>query len=144
MVDRNPFSDLSDAAQQRQRELLPSLLSAVRHRRRRRQAVRAVACLGVAALVAVWLLPSPANEPPADVPVVVVPTTAPRWLEVLDDPTVLSRCEVSTAVRAEWFVDDDSLQRLLATSQRTAGLLRIGNQVLVSPAAIDRWGSDAP
>ena len=143
MDDTNPFSGLSGPAQQRQRELLPNLLTAVRQRRRRRQAVRAVACLGFVALLTIWLLPSPASQPAAD-PFASVPKTSPGWIELHDDPTVLSRYEVSCAVRKEWFVDDDSLQQLLASGNRATGLLRVGNQVLVSPAAIDRWGSDAP
>lgn len=144
MVDTDQISGLSGAAQQRQRDMLPSLLAAVRWRRRRRQAVRAGASVSLLILFGLWLRPYSTHEAPAVAPVVDATAPAPRWHELHDDPTVLSRCEVRTAVRAEWFVDDDSLQQLLTTGNRTAGLLRIGNQVLVSPTAIDRWGSDAP
>ena len=69
---------------------------------------------------------------------------AATWTTITDDPTVLQRCEVVSVSRAEWFVDDAGLQDLLAGAARPAGLVRIAGQVLVDPAAMDRWDAETP
>ena len=140
----NHFPVLSPLAAQRQQAMLPDLLAAVRGRRQRRQARRA-AVLAAALLAIAWLLwPRPALAPRAtDAPVAPV-AQAPSWSSFGDDPSVLARCAVAPAVRAEWFVDDATLHDLLATDARPAGVVRIGSEVRVGAEAIDPWGSELP
>jgi len=143
MAETNDFPVLSPMAVQRQQAMLPSLLGAVRQRRQRRRAVRTAALLSAVVLVALlvrpWLqAPQRADERPRE----AAQPAFPSWSTLHDDPTVLARCEVRPAVRAEWFVDDARLHDLLAAADREAGLVRAGGRVRVSAAAIDRWGSE--
>ncbi len=131
---------LSAMAQQRQQAMLPFLLAAVRQRRRRRQLVRAATL--VLLLGAVLGLLRTTRDDLAVEP--EQPVAVPSWMLFGDDPTVLARCEVAGTVRAEWFVDDDGLQHLLAADGREAGLVRARGQVRVSRTAIDRWDIEAP
>ena len=141
MAETNDFPGLSPMAMQRQQAMLPLLLTAVRHRRQRRRAVRAAALVVAVALVVAFLWPPTETMPRGDDGPIA---QAPGWTSIHDDPTVLSRCEVTPVVAAEWFVDDASLQALLRAEGRPAGVVRVGGAVRVSAAAIDPWGSEIP
>ena len=127
---------LPPLAARRMHGLLPELLALVRARRRRRHARRAAAmALVLAAPIAAYALRpgGPAAPHPAAMPI------AAPYTIVATDATVVVRCVVATVDRAEWYVDDAELQQLLRANDRDAGLLRIGDRVLVSKAAIDPW-----
>lgn len=133
---------LSAIARRRMSAMLPELLSAVRARRRRRHVRRAATvALLVGAPIALWW--GSASAPPAtprngDV------AAAPPAVIVDTDPAIVARCTVATVERSEWYVDDAGLQELLRADERDAGLVRIGERVLVSASAIDPWPSDGP
>lgn len=131
---------LSDAARQRMRLLLPGLLAAVRARRWQRRAARFAVAAGAAALAVALLWRSRRAEPPRVGE--ALPVAATSWQIVTSAPDVLARCAVPTTRHAEWFIDDQELQDLLAADGRPAGLVRIAGRVEVSAAAIDDL--DAP
>ena len=116
----------------------------MRQRRQRRRALQAALALGVLAFGLAWLRPwrSPAARPGERERGGVAQATA--WTSFDDDPTVVSRREAATAVRAEWFLDDAGLERLLAAAARPSGIVRAGGQVFVAAAAIDAWQADGP
>ena len=127
---------LSAAASRRMREALPGLLGAVRWRRRRRVAVRAAA---LSLLVAVWSWSPWSGEPSEDGVAPGPVASAPRWVVIADDPSVLARCEVASRIDPAWFVDDAGLQNLLRLDARPDGLVRAGARVMVAAAAVDAW-----
>jgi hypothetical protein len=47
-------------------------------------------------------------------------------------------------MRPAGFVDDDELQGLLRDADRPAGLVRVGERVLVAAAAVDPWPGERP
>lgn len=133
--------ELSAAAAQRMETLLPALLDTLRARvrraRRRRAAVAAALLVLPALLLTLW------RRDPA-VPSIAPVAAAPGWTEVRDDPGVRARCEVATVVRSAWFVGDDEVQELLRAASKPAGLVRSGDRVFVSAAALDPWPGGAP
>lgn len=139
MNDTFDTLELSSSARDRQQAMLPGLLTAVEHRRRRRLTVRTVgaAILLTAIGVAVNELVGPrgAQLPQRDGPAVVVST----WTSFSDDPSVAERCVVANVSRAEWFIDDDEVNKLLAEAGRPTGIIRAGGRVSVNPAAFDPW-----
>jgi hypothetical protein len=132
---------LSELARARMQADLPVLLAAVRWRRRRRRLVRTgVALLVLGVAFAVWV----SRGDPTPAPVAPGPVAQPRWITVRDDLQIVSRLQVSTAVRAEWFLDDAGLQALLRTGDRPDGLVRVDQKVLVSGAAVDAFPALSP
>ena len=133
--------ELSPLAQARMAEMLPSLVGAVRWRRRRRHAVRVGAAAALLALlVATWpdgaAAPGPVGPSGPSGP--SGHASQPLVLEVVrDDPSVLDRYRVADTVRQEWFVGDDELQQFLREGARPAGIVRVGARVMVVSSAID-------
>lgn len=133
--------ELSAVAAQRMDALLPELLDTLRtrvRRARRRRAIVAILLMVLPVPLLTWRRPAPAAPPIASAAV------ARGWTEVRDDPGVRTRCEVETVVRSAWFAGDDEVQELLRAAARPAGLVRAGNRVFVSAAALDPWPSVAP
>ena len=133
MNEGKPGFQLPAAVVARKAAALPVLLAAVRRRRRRRRA-RSVVLIGLVALVAAvrWGL---VGDRPSPAPIV----PAPRWEVVADDPGIGRRVLIAPVARAEWFVDDAGLQRLLAAAGRPSGLVRTGTTTEVTKAAYDPW-----
>jgi hypothetical protein len=119
--------ELSPVARTRRDAALPGLLAEVRARARRRRTRRAAV---TAALVALVLVPIAAWWLRADGAVVV--HTRPE--------VVLARCVVASppsGAVGEWSIGDAELQAELRALDRPAGLVRVGDRVLVDPAAAD-------
>lgn len=139
---------LGERARARRDAMLPGLLAAVRWRRRRHRAARAGAVVLLFGLVALWRWPGgePTGAPtaPAVTPSIAAPIAASAWQRVPNVPDIVARCSVATTARAEWFVDDHELQRLLRDDDRPSGLVRTRGEVLVSAAAIDPFPTLAP
>ncbi len=133
--------ELSPRAIARRDALLPALLAEVRARARRRRVRRAaVAVLLVAVAVLAWPLAS--ASPHVATPREPAPVASRPTVQIVgDDPTILARCSVPTRERAQWWIRDDELQRLLASDGRTAGLVRVDGRVLVSADAVDPFPS---
>ncbi|MBL8728721.1 MAG: hypothetical protein JNM25_09850 [Planctomycetes bacterium] len=142
MVEHRAWQ-LSELARARMGAALPGLLGAMRRRRRRRQLARAgIAVSVLIALVALWSQGGVADAEPTFPPLPVV--APPLCVQVGDDPQVVARLSVATVVRAEWFLDDAGLQRLLRGCDRPDGLVRVDRQVLVSAAAVDPFPMLSP
>ena len=129
--------ELSPAARARQQAMLPELLTAVKHRRRRRHVVRATVALlfvGVVAFAAqsLWRSDEPVSPGPG-------PNDVAAWTTFRDDPATRERYVVATVRKREWFVDDDGLNDLLRESGRRTGIIRAGGRVAVNEAAVDPW-----
>ncbi|MCR9244117.1 MAG: hypothetical protein NXI31_03740 [bacterium] len=136
--------ELTVTARTRQQAMLPELLGAVRRRRRWRHTRNAGLTLALVAGLASapwWMAGGAAGERPAGSPAVpdqhVVATRS--WVTVRDDPDIVARYRVGTTRRSEWFVDDADLRGLLRTAERASGVVRSGQRVFVSRAAIDPW-----
>lgn len=133
--------ELSAAAAQRMDALLPELLDTLRsrvRRARRRRAIVAILLLVLPVPLLTWRHSAPAAPPIASA------AFARGWTEVRDDPGVRTRCEVATVVRSAWFAGDDEVQELLRAAAKPAGLVRAGDRVFVSAAALDPWPTVAP
>lgn len=150
-INRLNTARLSPAIAERRDALRATLLRAVTSRRRRRVAARSMVGLVAVLGAALCLWPSPARPgaPAAD----PLPQLAHCTFAVTPrDSTRLDHIVLASEPRsapAEWIVrdrawpdlriDDDTLLTLLASAERTTGLVRIGSDVELPDLALDRW-----
>ena len=123
---------LSAAGAARRAGMLPVLMREAVLRGRRRVAWRGAAAATLAAgLLVASLVPPHSPAPPAAVPGV-------RIEIVRDDPGILARlAPPSPPVPPETWVDDDQLLSLLASAERSTGLIRTSGRVILTAAVTD-------
>jgi hypothetical protein len=145
-AERHPIpGDLTARASSRRDALLPRLLDELRARGRRRRRRRAtVAAVAAVLPLLAWGLTAARDgtRGAPSVPRVRDDARAVPFDVVETDPTVLARCTIVVPPDPRWALDDAGLQAELAALDRPAGLVRVGDRVLVSRDAVDPFPGD--
>lgn len=130
---------LSEKGAARRAAMASELVGALRGRRRARAAVRAISCTAAAAILLFVFWPRtpalpdalPPSEPPAARHAVQIVRT---------EPETLSRYVVRNGPPEVAFIDDEGLLAELERAGHDSGLLRAGNQVILTNPLPDPSG----